>query len=94
MGGVTQPDAQPHKGNPGGTRMTAPPAKKVPEPLAGNEQRTSNTASAETQSHPLITLCRAWMRCDNAADRALFLGDVKAAHPDLWEQASKEGTDP
>ncbi len=48
----------------------------------------------EAQSHPLINLCRAWMRCDNAADRALFLSDVRAAHPDLWEQASKEGTDP
>lgn len=47
-------------------------------------------AENETQSHPLITLCRAWMRCDNAADRALFLADVRAAHPDLWEQASKE----
>ena len=61
-----------------------------------NQNQTGATASqveAEALSHPLITLIRAWMRCDNAADRALFLSDVRAAHPDLWEQASKEGTD-
>jgi hypothetical protein len=77
--------------------MSEPPEKEEAAPCgtaSSGERLESNTASAETQSHPLITLCRAWMRCDNAADRALFLGDVRAAHPDLWEQASKEGTDP
>jgi hypothetical protein len=33
--------------------MTAPPEKKVPEPLAGNEQRTSNTADDEAQDATL-----------------------------------------
>ena len=61
-----------------------------------NQNQSDANASqveAEALSHPLINLCRAWMRCDTAADRALFLSDVRAAHPDLWEQASKEGTD-
>ncbi len=71
----------------------SPPKKSARPPATKDEHADTATPGAETQSPPLITLIRAWLRCDTVG-RALFLSDVRAAHPDLWEQASKEGTDP
>jgi hypothetical protein len=58
----------------------SPPEKKVPATLAGDERQEPN---------PQTALCKAWMRCGPRARRE-FLSDVRAAHPALWEQASKE----
>jgi hypothetical protein len=66
----------------------SPPEKKSARPLARDEQQTDTTTSAEAQPH--LELCKLWMRC-GPQSRWKFLGDVKAAHPALWEKVSREG---
>ncbi len=68
----TQPHADP------ADAPESPPEKESARPFARDEQQTDTTTGAEAQSHPLINLCRAWMRCTSAADRVRFLSDIGA----------------
>ena len=43
----------------------------------GAERQTDIANATDAQSHPVINLCRAWMRC-TTAERARFLADIGA----------------